>query len=248
MAAAMACAPASPMRLSRSESLRIVEPAPSTAAIALAPASPMPLPPRQSSPMAGCCGFANAQATARAPLSRSPTPLSSSSGWRGGARRHSRQRTAEQTAHMRARSANAGSQSMKLCRSSPGISGSLSPICAGAAAVTQGASGAVAAGRGGDQPTGYWMTQVVRIVGVNGPLSCCLGLILGLAASLYHVQLCCGMLPAGRVLCGVSTEQLPAPCGQPFWGPQAGKGVQPGKRPPFGAICGRLLLGMAPVT
>mmetsp|Transcript_55813 Transcript_55813/g.154528 ORF Transcript_55813/g.154528 Transcript_55813/m.154528 type:complete len:249 (+) Transcript_55813:898-1644(+) len=117
-AVARASAPTSPIALSRRESLLSWEALPSIVAKALAPASLIPLSPRQSSRMAPRPGTTSAWATACAPVSPRPRPLSSSSGRSGGAQRHSRPRAALHTAHMRTRSANVGSRSRKLCSSS----------------------------------------------------------------------------------------------------------------------------------
>mmetsp|Transcript_106251 Transcript_106251/g.327994 ORF Transcript_106251/g.327994 Transcript_106251/m.327994 type:complete len:207 (+) Transcript_106251:769-1389(+) len=119
-ASAMASAPASPILLSRRESLRIMEPERNTSAMARAPVSPMPLLPRQSSPIVGFDLLENVCAMAWAPLSPRPMLDISSSGSRGGARRHSKLRAALHKAHIRARSPNVGSQSRVVCSSSPG--------------------------------------------------------------------------------------------------------------------------------
>mmetsp|Transcript_90219 Transcript_90219/g.255724 ORF Transcript_90219/g.255724 Transcript_90219/m.255724 type:complete len:300 (-) Transcript_90219:304-1203(-) len=121
-AAARARAPASPIALSRSESRLSAEPAPSTAAMASAPASPMPFRPRQSSPSDAFGGAASARATAQAPRSPRPMPLSSSSRRQGGARRQSRAAAAQQVLQRRARSWKDGRVSMTACATSCGRS------------------------------------------------------------------------------------------------------------------------------
>mmetsp|Transcript_56335 Transcript_56335/g.111953 ORF Transcript_56335/g.111953 Transcript_56335/m.111953 type:complete len:247 (+) Transcript_56335:921-1661(+) len=117
-------APASPMALSRKESLRIGGPDRKTAAIAMAPALPIPLLPRLSSPMEGFVGFAKAQATARAPRLPRDRPLISSDACSGGAEHHCRPLPICATIRMRTRSPNVGRKSMISCSSSTGRSSS----------------------------------------------------------------------------------------------------------------------------
>mmetsp|Transcript_115779 Transcript_115779/g.328103 ORF Transcript_115779/g.328103 Transcript_115779/m.328103 type:complete len:308 (-) Transcript_115779:246-1169(-) len=126
-AVARAHAPSSPISLSRRESRLSFIPEPKAAAMSCAPLSPMPLLPRQSSPRELFGGSTRARATAHPPRSPRPSPLSSSSSHSGGARRHSRRPAAPQVLHMRARSRKDGSQSITLCRISLGTSSSCSP-------------------------------------------------------------------------------------------------------------------------
>mmetsp|Transcript_77217 Transcript_77217/g.239928 ORF Transcript_77217/g.239928 Transcript_77217/m.239928 type:complete len:210 (-) Transcript_77217:67-696(-) len=200
------------MLLSRNESLRMTEPSPNTAAIALAPASPMRLSPRHSSPMAAGCNDAKAKATALAPLSPKPRPLNSSSGRRGGARRHSERRATMQTAQKRARSPKVGSRSMMACRSSAGISGKPKPARAPRPRVEQGLRMVAVARLGGPQPGGYEMTQART----GGKDPHCCRLFLGLTTSTYHGPVWCVTVATNGAVCVAGTDQLPRLHGQLF--------------------------------